>query len=261
MKKEAQINKIKQFWNEQALKHQSSYLATVPDKYLKEIEIKNILKYLPRQHKKIADIGCGNGFSTIEFARQRNSDFLGVDYSENMIEQANNFLNKHRFLKKKVKFLLGDVLNLGFKDNSLDIAITDRCLINLVSLKDQEAAIKEIRRILKKGGKYIMCEDTQEGLSKINEMRNIANLPIIKNHWHNIYVNEKKLIPFIGRYFKILQIDNFSSLYYIASRIFNAVSSKDKTKPDYLSIINETAARLPSAGDYSPLKIFYLEKI
>lgn len=257
-KKEKQI---KEFWDQQAVKYKTSYLATVPDKFLKELEISNILKYIPQQNKKVIDIGCGNGFSTIRFAKERKIDIVGLDYSEEMIKQAKKVLQRQKVIKGNISFTAGDVLNLNnFQKGTFDIVISDRCLINLVSLGDQKKAIKEIWKILKKGGKYIMCEDTQEGLAKINEMRKIAGLSIIPNHWHNLYLNEKKLLPYIKRYFKILKIDNFSSLYYIASRIFNAISSKDTTKPDYLSIINETAARLHSVGDHSPLKIFYLER-
>lgn len=257
-----QSAKIKEFWNEQAEKYKIDYLATVPDKFLKELEIKNILKYIPDKCNKIVDLGCGNGFSTIEFAKQKNSDFTGIDYAENMIEQANKALKKNqRRLKGKVNFITGDILDLSFLPaDKFDAVITDRCLINLVSLSDQKKAIGQIEKILKKKGKYIMCEDTQAGLNKINELRKLSGLSIIPNHWHNIYLNEERIIPYIKRYFNILEVDNFSSLYYIASRIFNAISAKNISKPDYLSEINRVASILPSVGDFSPLKIFYLEK-
>ncbi|MFA5317872.1 MAG: class I SAM-dependent methyltransferase [Patescibacteria group bacterium] len=259
---EKKVKKIHNFWNERAKEHKTSYLATVPDKFLKELEIKNILKYIPKKKIKVVDIGCGNGFSTIAFAKERQADFLGVDYSENMIEQAQKILlQRKKKIKGKVRFISGNILNLNFLSPAThDIVSTDRCLINLVSLSDQKKAIKEISRVLKKGGKYIMCEDTKEGLRKLNELRILAGLEAIPNHWHNLYLNEKELLPYIERYFKIIKIDNFSSLYYIASRIFNAVSAIDIKTPNYLSVINKTATKLPSIGDYSPLKIFYLEK-
>jgi ubiquinone/menaquinone biosynthesis C-methylase UbiE len=254
--------KIKEFWNNQAEKYKIDYLATTPDKFVKDLEIKNILKYIPEKCDKIVDLGCGNGFSTIEFAKERNSDFTGIDYAENMIGQAQKALQKNkRRLKGKINFMIGDILDLSFLPaNKFDAVITDRCLINLVSLSDQKKAIGQIEKILKKKGKYIMCEDTQEGLNRINELRKLSGLSIIPNHWHNVYLNEKSIIPYIKRYFNILEIDNFSSLYYIASRIFNAISAKDTSKPDYLSEINRVASILPSVGDFSPLKIFYLEK-
>jgi len=253
--------KIKEFWDQQAIKYQDSYLATVPDKFLKELEINSILKYIPNQTKKVIDIGCGNGFSTWQFAKDRRVDIIGLDYSEKMIEQAKKNIKKQNKLKGKIDFVVGSVLNLSnFQKSSFDIVISDRCLINLISLNDQKIAIKEINRILKKKGKYIMCEDTQEGLSKINDLRRLADLQEIPNHWHNIYLNEHKLLPYIKKYFKVIKVDNFSSLYYVASRIFNAVAADDKSKPDYLSDINKVASKLPSIGEYSPLKIFYLEK-
>lgn len=258
------IEKIKNFWGEQALKHGSDYLATVPDKFVKELEIANISKYFPSESKglRILDIGCGNGFSTLRYAQEYGeSEFIGVDYSKEMIGQAQAAkIQQKKLLKSDVNFFVGDVLKLNFDNEEFDIITSDRCLINLISIEHQQRAIEEICRVLKKGGKYIMCEDTQEGLAKINDLRLLANLSTIKNHWHNLYISEEKLLPYIKRFFHILVIDNFSSTYYIGSRIFNALSAKDREHPNYLSFINEVAVKLPSLGDYSPLKILFLQK-
>jgi len=259
-----EIEKIKKFWDEQALKHEDNYLATIPDKFFKELEIKNILNYFPTKAKKakILDIGCGNGYATLRYAQEyKKAEIVGVDYSEEMIRQAKKAKAKQKKISAAdVNFFTGDILNLNFCDNEFDVVTTDRCLINLISLAHQRKALKEICRIMKKGGKYIMCECTQEGLAKLNRLRLIAKLSIIPNHWHNLYLNEAKLFPYIQRNFKILTIDNFGSTYYIGSRIFNALAAKDSAQPNYLSLMNEVAAKLPPLGDYSPLKIILLEK-
>lgn len=254
--------KIKSFWGEQAKKFGSNYLATVPDKYLKQLEIVNILKYIPNCNIKMADIGCGNGFSTIAFAKERKCRFTGIDYSDEMIKWAIEAGKKQeKKLIGTANFKVGDVLNLkDIKSGEFDVITTDRCLINLTSLAEQKKAIKELARIVKRGGNYIMCEDTQEGLAKLNKLRVLAGLTAIPNHWHNIYINEKRIIPFIKRYFNIEIIDNFGSMYYLASRIFNALASPNPTKPNYLSVINRVAVELPTVGNFAPIKIFFLKK-
>ncbi len=257
----ASVKDIKAFWDEQANQHGTKFSATVPDKFLKKLEIENIIRYLPnKDNAKIIDLGSGNGFSTLAFAKARRGKFTGVDYSTEMINQAGKLLQQNKNLKNRLSFQVGDVLKLSFVSQTFNCATTDRCLINLVSLADQKKALKEIWRILKPKGKYIMCEDTQEGLAKLNQLRSIAGLKTIPNHWHNLYLNEQKLLPYLKKYFKILAIDNFSSTYYIGSRIYNALAAVDPAKPDYLSKINNISSKLPAFGDYSPLKIFYLEK-
>jgi len=260
--KKSTSEQVKKYWDEQASKYGDNYLATIPDKFLKDLEIKNILKYLPsKKVVRVVDIGCGNGYSIFQMIDKLKAKFVGIDYSEEMIKNANQTLKEiNKKNQKRVSFLQGNVLELPFVDKSFEIAVSDRCLINLTSLTDQKKALREIARILKKGGLYIMCEDTQEGLVNLNKLRLLANLGVIGNRWHNLYLNEKKISKEIKKYFKVLTVDNFSSLYYIASRIFNAVSASDPASPDYLSVINKVAAELPAVGDYGPLKIFLLQK-
>jgi ubiquinone/menaquinone biosynthesis C-methylase UbiE len=258
-KNNKKIQKIKHFWDQQAEKLGSDPLATTHDRLLRDLEVAAILKYIPKKKCKVVDIGCGNGFNTFAYAKARSSEFLGVDYSEKMISHANKALKKNK-LKGKLAFQTGNVLDLHFKKSSFDIVTTGRCLINMVSLQDQKKALKEIYRILKKGGKAILCEGTQQGFGRVNEFRKLAGLPLMPYHWHNIYLDEIKLVPFMKRYFKVLSIDSFASTYYLASRLFNAVAAKNPAKPDYFSKINKVAVKLPAIGDCSPLKIFYLEK-
>lgn len=253
-------NKIKNFWDERAREYQQQGNATSPDMIDRELEIENIGKYI-KKNTKVLDIGCGNGYSTIKFARRENIEITGMDYSDKMIEQANIVLsNLNSNLKKRVRFQAGDILKMDSKEN-FDIVITCRCLINLINFNEQKAAIKNIFRALRKDGLYIMCENTLDGLNKINSMRKLVGLSEISMRWHNQYLDEKLLFNFLKQYFQILEINNFGSLYYIASRVFNAKLTPKGKEPDYLSEINKIAAKLPSVGDYGPTKIFLLKKI
>ena len=257
------IAEVKEMWDVAADKLGDSPLATTHDRILRDLEVDGVLKYIPKVKKqlKVLDVGCGNGFSTIEFAKQRNDKFFGVDFSEKMIEHANRALKKNsKKLKGKIDFSVGDALALDFKDNYFDVVTTGRCIVNLVSLKDQKAGLMEIHRVLKKGGVAILCEGSHQGFTKLNELRKIVGLPLMKYHWHNIYLDEDKLLPFMKKHFRSVEVDSFASTYFVASRVFNAISSKDPSKPDYFSKINKAAAKLPAIGDYSSLKIYYLKK-
>lgn len=259
---EDQKAKVKAYWDEQAAKGADNPLATTHDKLLRILEIDNILKHIPDEPLRIADVGCGTGYSTIEFAKVRQASFVGFDYSQNMIDEAVKLQTaEQKNLKGTVSFAVGDVTNLrSLNLEPFDIVTTDRCLINLMTTEEQQTALKEIWEILKPGGAYIMCEGSKQGFAKVNELRAAAELPIMQNYWHNLYIDEEKVLPFVETLFECLAVENFASTYYIASRIFNAVNAADPQKPDYLSIINRTAIKLPPIGDYSPLRIYYLRK-
>ena len=51
---------IRKFWDQQAALFEESDLATAPDHYYRELEIKHILSHL-ENGKSILDVGCGNG--------------------------------------------------------------------------------------------------------------------------------------------------------------------------------------------------------
>ncbi|MEK7462346.1 MAG: class I SAM-dependent methyltransferase [Patescibacteria group bacterium] len=261
--REEDIAEVQEMWNEAARAKKDSPLATTHDRILRDLEIAAILKRIPEGKKtlKVLDIGCGNGFSTLEYAKARSHEFHGIDFSPEMVKYAEAAKKKAiKKLKGKVSFAEGDALKVTAKDGTYDIVTTDRCIVNLVTLEDQKASIKEIHRLLKKGGRAIICEGTMQGFTNINNLRKLAKLPIMKNHWHNIYLDETKLEPVMRKYFEVIEIDPFASTYYIASRIFNALAATDPSKPDYFSKINKVAATMPSFGEYSPLKVWYLKK-
>lgn len=256
---------VKMFWDNQADKYGNDILATMPDKLLKELEIENISKYL-RNETKVADIGCGNGYSTFCYASNKSIDITGIDYSENMISVANKTLESKSDLKNNVNFLVGDILNLkNIPNNTFDTIITDRCLINLTSIDNQIKAIKELHRILKPNGMYLMCEDTKNGLEALNILRKIVGLYEIKQHWHNLYISENEVFDGIKDFFKTEEINNFSSFYYVASRIINGkIADLNKIEPKYDCDINKIARQISSFGNFGnfgPLKLFVLRKV
>ncbi|MDO8264859.1 MAG: class I SAM-dependent methyltransferase [Candidatus Parcubacteria bacterium] len=254
------ITQIRKHWNSEAEKHEDP-METMLDKILNKMELNSIAKYLP-VGKKILDAGCGNGHSMILLAKARKSQFFGCDYADKAVFRAKQGLEKESAeLQKRVSFSVGDIRNLPFKNNTFDAATTDRVLINFLNINQQIVAAKEISRVLKKGGRYIMCEDSQEGMDNINKLRKIVGLEPLQIQWHNLFINEKKFLAKVRRFLKLEAIDNFSSTYFIGSRIFNAkLAAMDGKKPEFNHQINQIASQLPPIGDYSPLKIFIFKK-
>jgi ubiquinone/menaquinone biosynthesis C-methylase UbiE len=252
--------KIKEYWDEQAVMHKDQCEATTPDQVYKELEIRNILKYIP-DNASVLDIGCGNGFSTIKFAEERNISILGIDYSENMIKYAEDNLKNKPELSERVSFKVVDVLELSNKiQDNFDVMITERCLINLTSFEKQQEAIKQIHSLLAEKGKFIMCENTVQGMEKINSLRRDVGLYEIKIRWHNLYFDENELHPFLKEFFNIEEINPFASTYYIASRVFNAKLTPENQEPSFDSPINKISLELRNIGDFCPVRIYFLSK-
>ncbi|WKZ26167.1 MAG: class I SAM-dependent methyltransferase [Candidatus Paceibacterota bacterium] len=256
---------IKKFWDNMAIEHKQSELATAPDSFYRQLEVNRIEDYL-RDSTKVLDIGCGNGYSTIKFAEKfKKSSFVGVDYSGEMIKYARQAANKSsKSVQVRVNFEEGDVRELSdlpfLKNQKFDFIVSERCLINLLNWEEQKHSLLEMKKLLKKKGRIILCENTLEGLDRLNDLRKTFDLFPIKVRWHNFYMPEGKLISFSKKNFKFLEANNIGSLYYIISRVVYAKLAKMENKePDYLHPINKIASQLPSIGEYSPNYIFILE--
>lgn len=256
---------IKRFWDEQATHHGESYLATMPDKYLKDLEIENVLRYL-KDGMVVADIGCGNGYSALQYASSQNVRIDAIDYSDSMIQIAQKtWEGLSPSLQGRLSFAVGDVRRTTRPDKTFDAVITDRCLINLASRDDQSQAIREVHRILKNDGLYLMCEDTEQGQNNLNRIRKQVGLEPIPIRWHNLYLDETHVTSATRGLFTLEKEIRFSSFYYLASRILNAKIAKEQgIEPRYDSDMNRVAAMCSSMsefGDCGPLKLFVFRKI
>ncbi len=104
----------------------------------------------PRHHEDWLDLCCGTGDLTIILAQKIGSEgsILGIDFSYRQIALA-----KQRMLKNSinsVSWLTADALNNGLPSNSFDGIVMAYGLRNLSSPSN---GLKEIRRLLKPGGR------------------------------------------------------------------------------------------------------------
>ncbi len=255
------LKDIKDFWEGKAKEHGVSHKSSWEDYFCMHMEIETINKFLSK-NETVLDIGCGNGIGTIELASRRSIKIKGIDYSGEMIDAAQELLNERKAaIKSKVFFSEGDILNLKEKKNFYNKTVTRRVLINLGTFKNQIRAAREVHGILKPKGIFLMLEATRGGLEKINALRKEFGLDKLKQPWHNLYIDEDAFIKGISDFFKVVDILNFSSTYYIGSRVIQPFVKKLSNQPtSYLSEINRLFAQLPSYGDYGIQKLFILKK-
>ncbi|MBN8418602.1 MAG: class I SAM-dependent methyltransferase [Verrucomicrobia bacterium] len=260
---------IKEYWNQRALAANKSPTATTDDVFLRELEIKTFVKKIGEMNLKedsvVVDVGCGDGYSTLRIAAMFPClKFVGIDYSDEMINTARRRLAEAAIAENQiVEFQVGDATTLSdiVPTNSANVVMTDRCLINLASPEAQYDAIEQISRILCKNGCYLAIENFIEGQNELNRTRAAIGLNEIPVRWHNLFFHEDEFLTRAKSYFKRVEIDNFSSAYYYATRvIYSKECQLNGTKPDYHHPIHQLAVDLPSIGSCSPIKLAVLVK-
>jgi ubiquinone/menaquinone biosynthesis C-methylase UbiE len=247
---------VKEFWDAQAKIDGAK--ATAPDTAYRDLEIRSIIPHL--RGPKVLDVGCGNGFSTVQFVKAAPETwfFEAVDYSQEMIDRANEVEADN------LTYTVGDVLTLSRNFGvEFDCIISERCLINLASWEEQMLALRQMAECLKPAGRMIIVENFTDGLKNLNNVRALFDLPEIKQRWHNKYIFKPQFEEFCKEHFHILHKENIGNHYYLISRVVYAALAKTEGKePEYSHPINQIAAKLPTLGgyDYSPNMLYVLEK-
>lgn len=98
--------------------------------------------------KRILDIGVGGG-RTVEALRDISTDYLGIDYSQDMVDAC-----RQRF--PGVQFELADARAMpAVADNSVFLAVFSCNGIGMVSHADRLQILREVRRVLQPGGIFV----------------------------------------------------------------------------------------------------------
>lgn len=139
--------KLKEFWNEYFKNIQSG---EVPGKWIEDENFNQAIKKYIKEHSKVLDFGCGNGWGLIEISYTVQIDEgIGVDQSINAIISSNQ--TKEASKINNLKFILGDENTLDnykeyfdtvFSVNTFDVLTND-------ALED---VILSCKKVLKKDG-------------------------------------------------------------------------------------------------------------
>jgi len=118
-------------------------------RYEKEWHIPAAAGFAAARGLKVLEIGCGIGTDGAQFAKA-GADYTGVDLTDAAIELA-----RQRFALSGLpgKFHVSDAENLDFVDESFDLVYSHGVLHHT---PDIEAAVAEIHRVLKPGGRALV---------------------------------------------------------------------------------------------------------
>lgn len=101
----------------------------------------------PRSGQSILDMAAGTGSSTVAFTRP-GVRLVAGDFSEGMLAEG-------RKRHPEIEFVFADATKLPFKAKEFDATTISFGLRNVV---DVEAALSEMFRVTKPGGRIVICE-------------------------------------------------------------------------------------------------------
>lgn len=151
-------------WNERAVKEADRRRVNIHDLVQRQVENDFIFKWL-RPDDRLLEVGCGNGFLTEEL-RGRVKHVTGFDFSEAMIAEAQAHVGE-----RNNRFHVGSVLSPETTSETFDAVVCVRVLINLADVKEQQAAVRNMARWTRPGGRLILVEGYSEGFDSLNALR------------------------------------------------------------------------------------------
>ena len=114
-------------------------------KTIREILINSFIN----KDSNVLEIGCTNGFTSLEINKLIKCNVIGIDINMNSIDNANERIIKNKLDPNKIKFEHGNVENMKYKDETFDLIV---CGNALSFVENQNEAISEIIRVLKPNG-------------------------------------------------------------------------------------------------------------
>jgi len=256
---------VYEYWTRQAREHGQSPSASWSDHRVIEMEISEITGHL-NDGDKVLDVGCANGYSSMQFACARRIHLRGLDFIPEMIEQARARAGSvHENLAGSVEFDVGDITLLKEPLNSYDKVIVVRVLINLGTWERQLSGLRECVRVLKQGGLLLLSEATLQGWRRLNTLRQEWGMGDIPMPPFNQYLDQEKVIAALSGEAELLELSNFASTYYVGTRLLKPLLAQATRAPvsvaDPNAEWNRWFAQLPPAGDYGTQKLFVFRKL
>ena len=141
-----------------------------------ELSVEHLHRYnsvLPFvKNKVVLDIACGEGYGAALFAKTAKS-VTGIDISEECIVHASSKYNSREYAN--LNFKRGSVEEIPADSNSFDVVVSFET-IEHVSEEAQKRFLSEVKRILKKGGVFIISTPDEDNYSKRYEHTNEFHL-------------------------------------------------------------------------------------
>lgn len=109
------------------------------------------------EDSKVLDVGCGTGWASRIVARMvPNGEVVGIDFAQGMVQKAKQLASKdkkHNY--GNLSFKIADVEAIPYPDDYFDCVI---CIESFSWFPNPAAALREMKRVLKPGGKLYVAD-------------------------------------------------------------------------------------------------------
>jgi demethylmenaquinone methyltransferase/2-methoxy-6-polyprenyl-1,4-benzoquinol methylase len=122
------------------------------DKRWRRLVRTKLADVLENENAVVLDVACGTGDLSIELQKGAKAKVVGSDFCRPMLDIAQDKTNG---LSLKIPYVEGDAMSLPFADESFDALTIAFGLRNLSNFAD---GLKELHRVIKKGGKIAILE-------------------------------------------------------------------------------------------------------
>jgi ubiquinone/menaquinone biosynthesis C-methylase UbiE len=119
--------------------------------------------------EKVLDVGCGHGLMLIGAAKRlRDGKATGIDLWQKEDQAGNSrqatLLNvRLENVADRVELVDGDARKLPFSENAFDVVVSSWALHNIYDRAGRDAAVREIVRVLKPGGRVLIIDIRHTG--------------------------------------------------------------------------------------------------
>jgi len=103
---------------------------------------------------EVLDVACGDGVCLEYFVTEYGVQGSGVDYDPMMVDVAEERARKAD-LSERMHFQQADLAALPYRDEIFDIVVGE---LGLASRADPEAAVRELTRVTKPGGRVVLVQ-------------------------------------------------------------------------------------------------------
>lgn len=213
-------------------KRRRDYRLSFADDY----RLKRLTQSVKLNGGRMLDIGCGGGLLTESLVYYYpKTKIYGYDVSNTAIKYAKMFGSG------KVKYRIAETKRIPFRDNFFDVCI---CLDVMEHIPDVDFFLKEVKRILRKDGKFFLavpCEGQPLTFTWLFQKIKIGNKLTYKN-WGHIHpeFTHKYVSELLERYGFTIEKETYSEhlpyqvvnlfTYFWPKEILNLILGKNAAK-------------------------------